>query len=300
MSTIAAIICTYNREQYIGKALESVRNQYLDKKRIQVVIVNNNSTDHTEEICRDFIKVNPDLDISLVNEQEQGLSAARNRGIKESAADYLTFVDDDATLHPEFLRVVTEYFDAHPDVVAVGGKILLEFETFRPAWATHYLDALFGYFNPGEKAFFFSAPLYPRGSNMSFRSTIFNRTGDFSTDLGRKKDILEGNEEKELFARIYKLGKPIRYLPQAIVYHTVPAYRTEKDYIRRQAIGFGRSEKIYRNRHGGLMKMYRAELIKWAASIVLFLYYLISFHPQKGCMILRFRGWVSQGMRMQA
>jgi glycosyltransferase involved in cell wall biosynthesis len=300
MSTIAAIICTYNREQYIGKALESIKNQSLERARYQIVIVNNNSTDNSEQVCRDFMKANPDLDIILVNEPEQGLSAARNRGIQESDADYLTFVDDDATLDQGFLEAVTDYLDANPDVVAVGGRILLDFETRRPAWATHYLDSLFGYFNPGNQTKIFRAPLYPRGSNMSFSSAVFDLAGQFSRDLGRNKDVLKGNEEKELFARIYKLGKPVVYLPDAIVYHAVPAYRTEKDFIRRQAIGFGRSERIYRSLHGGLSKMYLTEGVKWAASLILFPFYLITLRPRKGFMILRFRSWVSHGMRKQA
>lgn len=299
MNTISAIICTYNREKYIGKALESVGNQSLDKNRFQIVIINNNSDDNTQEICRDFIKANPDLSIIYENEREQGLSAARNRGIRESDAEYLTFVDDDATLDPEFLKVVTDYMDANTDVVAVGGKILLEFEMSRPAWATHYLDSLFGYFNLGNKSCVFRAPQYPRGSNMSLRSTVFNLVGDFSTDLGRKRDSLEGSEEKELFARVYKLEKPIVYIPEAVVYHAVPASRTHTDFIRKQAIGYGKSQKIYCRRHGGLIKMYRMELVKWIASMILFLYYLLSFRPQKGCMILRFRCWVRHGMRMQ-
>ena len=138
MSTISAIICTYNREKYIGKALESIRNQSLDKDRIQIVIVDNNSTDSTERICQDFIKANPGLSINYVVEKEQGLSAARNRGIRESSSDYLTFVDDDARLDPQFLEVTCTYLDSNPGVEAVGGKILLDYE-FRPPACSIYV-----------------------------------------------------------------------------------------------------------------------------------------------------------------
>ena len=299
MSTISAIICTYNRERYLGKALDSIRNQSLDKDRYQIIIVNNNSADNTENLCRDFIKANPDLSIIYVNEQEQGLSAARNRGIRESDADYLTFVDDDATLDNAFLEVVTNYLDSNTNVIAVGGKILLDYEETRPGWANVYLDPLFGYFDPGNTSFSFRSPRYPKGSNMSFRSGIFDQIGNFSTELGRKGDSLEGNEEKELFARAYKLDKSIVYLPEAVVFHAVPALRTQTDFIREQAIGFGQSEKIYRRLHGGLARMYTVEAIKWGGSLILFLYYLLSLRPPKGWMILRFRCWVCRGMRME-
>ncbi len=295
-SKISAIICTYNRQRYLYQLLEKVKNQSLNPKLYEIIVVNNNSTDNTELICQTFRKDNPHLNFIYITESEQGLSAARNRGIKESSGKYLTFIDDDAFPEKNFLRIIYDYMEQNPKIAAVGGKILLEYEQEKPKWLTPYLSSLFGYFNPGNKTGEFAKNRYPRGSNMSFLKVVFNQVGLFDTKLGRKGFDMQGSEEKELFARMYKQNFLIRYLPSAVIYHFVPPERTTMEFIRNQAISYGKSEKYFRQQHRELFLMYFQEILKWAASIVLGLFYTIIFHPQKGIMLLRFRYWVNKGM----
>lgn len=298
LSKISAIICTYNRQKYLYQVLESIKNQSLNPQLYEIVIVNNNSTDTTELICQTYKKDNPGLNFIYVTESEQGLSAARNRGIKEASGKYLTFIDDDAFPEKNFLKIVYDYMEQNPEVIAVGGKILLQYEQKKPTWLTPYLSSLFGYFNPGNKSGGFPKNRYPRGSNMSFRKDVFDQVGDFDTKLGRKGSDMQGSEEKELFARIYKMNFLVNYLPTAIVYHTVPPERTTMEFVRNQAISYGRSEKYYRQQHSQLFRMYFQEIFKWIASVVLGFFYLILFKPRKGMMLLRFRHWVNKGMVM--
>jgi glycosyltransferase involved in cell wall biosynthesis len=298
LSKISAIICTYNRQKYLYQVLESIKNQSLNPQLYEIVIVNNNSTDNTELICQAFKKDNPGLNFIYVTESEQGLSAARNRGIKEASGKYLTFIDDDAFPEKNFLKMVFDYMEQNPEVIAVGGKILLQYEQEKPTWLTPYLSSLFGYFNPGNKPGEFPKNRYPRGSNMSFRKVIFDQVGVFDTKLGRKGSDMQGSEEKELFARINKMNFKVCYLPTAIVYHIVPPERTTMGFVRNQAISYGRSEKYYRQQHRQLFRMYFQEIFKWIASAALGFFYSILFQPRKGMMLLRFRYWVNKGMLM--
>ena len=297
-SKISAIICTYNRQKYLYQVLESIKNQSLNPLLYEIVIINNNSTDNTEQICQTYIKDNPGLNFIYVTESEQGLSAARNRGIREASGKYLTFIDDDAFPEKNFLKMVLDYLEQNPEVVAVGGKILLQYEQEKPGWLTSYLSSLFGYFNPGNKSGEFKKNRYPRGSNMSFRKDVFDQVGVFDTKLGRKGSDMLGSEEKELFARIYKMNFLVRYLPTAIVYHNVPPERTTMEFVRNQAVSYGKSEKYYRQQHRQLFRMFFQEIFKWIASIVLGFFYSILFQPRKGMMLLRFRYWVNTGMAM--
>lgn len=298
LSKISAIICTYNRQKYLYQVLESIKNQSLDQQCYEVVVVNNNSTDNTELVCITFKKDNPGIHFNYVTEFEQGLSAARNRGIKEASGNYLTFIDDDAFPDKDFLKITYEYLEQNPEISAVGGKILLKFEQKKPAWLSPYLSSLFGYFNPGNKSGEFPKNRYPRGSNMSFRKVVFDRVGLFDTKLGRKGSDMQGSEEKELFARIFKMNFQVRYLPSAIIYHAVPPERTTMEFVRNQSISYGRSEKYYRQQHGELLRMYLQEIFKWTASVVLGLFYTLILRPQKAMMLLRFRYWVNKGMVM--
>ena len=95
---LSVIICTYNRERYIYNALKSIAEQDFPLSGYEIVLVNNNSTDNTENICKDFKRDYPQVDFRYFIETNQGLSYARNRGVKESSGDILIFVDDDATV----------------------------------------------------------------------------------------------------------------------------------------------------------------------------------------------------------
>lgn len=295
---ISAIICTYNRERFLPKLFESIRQQTLPRNQFQVILVNNNSTDNTKSLCLKFRDENPDIHFIYVEEHNQGLSYSRNRGIKESSGEYITFLDDDAFLHNDFLKETVTFFEANKNALAMGGKVLLAYETAEPEWYTDYLGPLLGYFNLGDEVKKFPKNNYPRGSNMSFRSKVFDEYGMFDVKLGRVGRTLSGGEEKEFFFRMKKEYEKIWYVPQAIVYHCVPPDRTTEAFIRTQAFGIGHSEAV-RIRSKGINVMlgrYFMELVKWFGSVVLFVYYLFTFEPDKAMMILKFRKWVTNGL----
>ena len=295
---ISAIISTYNRERYLPQVLNSLKEQTLAKDGFEIIVINNNSTDETESISKSFEKDNPDIAFQYFMETSQGLSYARNRGIKESKGELVTFIDDDAFLEKDYLERIVEYFDANPESVAVGSKILLHYEDVIPTWENKYLNSLLGYFEPSDEPFIFNAKNYPRGSNMSFRTSVFEEVGDFNVNLGRVGRNLAGSEEKDLFQRIYLKKMTVGYIPDALVYHCVPIERTTVEFIRRQGIGTGQSEWQRVKNEGGLSPLKRifSELIKWGASFVLLLSYSLQGKFAKGYMILRFRYWVSKGI----
>ena len=121
---ISLIICTYNRDRFIGDALESLSMQTLDPSNFEIIIVNNNSTDNTENISLAFIKDHAELDCKYVVETNQGLSFARNRGIQESKYKIITYIDDDAFAKPDFLEQIFTYFNENPNIAGIGGKVI--------------------------------------------------------------------------------------------------------------------------------------------------------------------------------
>ncbi|MFX6888208.1 glycosyltransferase, partial [Acinetobacter baumannii] len=77
---ISIVICTYNRAQYLPDALDSLHHQTIDKQLYEIIVVNNNSTDNTAEVCEAYIKKYRDLSITYLLETKQGASFARNSG----------------------------------------------------------------------------------------------------------------------------------------------------------------------------------------------------------------------------
>lgn len=298
MIEISAIISTYNRAHFLGVLFDSIKKQTVSPDQFEVVIVNNNCTDNTEAVCQKFIDENPAIKVFYCVEEQQGLSYGRNRGIAESKGEIVTFLDDDAFLSSDFFEKTLTFFHHHPKVNAIGGKILLHYLKHKPNWYNPFLASLLGYFNPGDKEQVFSGNNYFRGSNMSFRKGVFKLYGDFNTTLGRVGKSLYGSEEKELFFRFKHQGEVMWYVPSAVVYHLVPIERTYPDFVKRQAIGTGASQRQHALIKGKTQFSIAlvSEAAKWIVSLVLAAFYCITFRPAVASMLLKFRWWVSGGI----
>ncbi|MCF0175698.1 MAG: glycosyltransferase family 2 protein [Bacteroidales bacterium] len=298
MKKITVAVSTYNRERFLPGLFESIAGQTMDKSLFETVIVDNNCTDNTAEIVHAFMEAHPEMEIRYVLETRQGLSFGRNRGIAESKGEYVTFADDDALLAPDFLEKVCDYLDLHPDVSEVGGPIFLQYLCPVPKWENRYMNSLLGYFNPSAEKFVMTGKnrTYPRGSNMTFRISVFGKAGMFNTELGRTGKGLGGGEEKDMAFRILDCGFRIAYIPQAVVYHLVPEERTTMEFIRRQARGVGASERTRSKAAGVFGRRVVAELIKWGVTFVLWLGYMACLKPAKAVALVKFRWWVSSGL----
>ena len=296
LKMISAIISTYNREKYLPKLFRSISKQ--DYLNFEIIIIDNNSPGNTKELTEGFIKNNPKLKIKYFLETKQGLSFGRNRGIKEANGDFIIFLDDDAFISNNYFHRISFYFKQYSDVMAIGSKILLDYESIIPKWENPYLNSLLGYFNLGNDVKYFKGNNYPRGSNMSFRKEVFNLVGLFNTRLGRIGNELGGGEEKDIFQRIYNEKLNVLYVPDAVVYHSVPTKRTTVSFIRKQAIGTGEGEYLRVKNEGAisLAKRILQEILKWCFSLVLLFWYFITLRSEKGWMIIRFRFWVTKGL----
>lgn len=293
---VSVIVCTYNRAHYLAETLAHLLGQSASIDTFEVVLINNNSTDHTEDICDQFVTENPSFPFRYIIEKAQGLSHARNRGIKEAKGDILTFIDDDAFTQPNYVQVITDHFKANPKTTAIGGKIIPQYEEEAPKWMSKFLLPLIAALDMGDEVKVFPKGKFPIGANMSIRKEAFKKHGDFDVNLGRKGESLEGSEEKDLFFRLIKAGAKITYLPQAGVHHIIPAKRVSMDYIKKQAVGIGKSERTRTQQQGHLFSFLIGEVFKWAGTLVLSLGYLMMFKPAKASMLIRFRTYVTTGI----
>jgi len=296
---LTAIICTYNRAKYIGNLLESLAANDLAKSEYEIVLVDNNCTDNTREICEAFAKAHKDVNFRYVVEPEQGLSAARNKGIKEARGEIIVYVDDDALVDPHYLRTYAEWFAAHPETQACGGPIVPLYETVEPSWMTPYTKALLtAWMNYGDKVRKYPKGRYPGGGNAAYRKSVFDKVGLYNTALGRKGGNLMGSEEKDIFDKMHALGLQVLYLPTPVLHHIIPQTKLEPDYFNRLTTQIGISER-QRTLAIGKGKYYKrlfSECIKWCGTIVLLCLYTISFHPMKGWKLVLFRQNVTCGL----
>ncbi len=297
---ISAIICTYNRERYLYNVLQSLVAGNLPTEEYEIVLVNNNSTDGTEAEVRRFQTDYPQVQLRYCVEPQQGLSYARNCGIRESRGDILVYVDDDALVNKEYLATYADFFRRNADAVAAGGPILPQYDGCEePDWMSHYTRQLVtGKLYLGEKEHEFPGDAFPGGGNAAYRKSVFDAVGLFNVELGRKGNSLIGAEEKDLFDKMTSQGMKFYYLPTAILYHLIPPKKLTQDYFDRLTYGIGVSER-YRTKQigqGKYMGRLVKEAIKWGGTLVLWTGFALKGQFKKGNKLVAFRKNVTKGL----
>lgn len=293
MSYISVIICTYNRDKYIYHVLESLAQNDYPREGFEIVVVYNNCTDNTSSEVARFASSYPDVCLRCFNETEQGLSYARNRGLREARGDILIYVDDDAFVGENYLSGYAELFERRKDISAAGGPVIPYYESgSEPDWMTFHLRCLLtGYVYFGEKERDFPGDKYPCGCNSAFRASVFEKTGPYNVNLGRKGNDLGGGEEKDIFRKMEMAGLKYIYTPACRLYHSIPKYKVEPEYFDRVTCGIGESEKIRTlnisraEYHKRLLK----EVVKWGGTLVLWVKYALTLKPECGNKLVRFR-----------
>jgi glycosyltransferase involved in cell wall biosynthesis len=112
---VSVIIPTYNGARFIEETLDSVRAQTYDMTRVEVVVVDDGSSDGTADL------VERRGDVRCIRQANAGVAVARNRGIAETRADVVMLLDQDDLWEPEKVVLQMAYLGAHPDVGAVAG-----------------------------------------------------------------------------------------------------------------------------------------------------------------------------------
>ncbi len=295
---LSVILCTYNRERYLYNVLHSLAAGTC--RDYEIVLVNNNSTDGTEAECRRFQADHPDVAFRYCIESQQGLSYARNRGIRESQGEVLVYVDDDALVNPEYLQTYADFFRQHPEAMAAGGPILPQYDGCEePLWMSHYTRQLVtGKLDLGSREREFPNGAFPGGGNAAYRKEVFDQVGLFNVELGRKGNSLIGAEEKDLFDKMTSRGIRFYYLPTAILYHLIPPKKLTDDYFNRLTYSIGVSER-YRTRQIGTVKYLGRlwkEAVKWGGTLALWTGFALKGQLAKGNKLVAFRRNVTRGL----
>lgn len=299
MVKLSIIIATYNRAQNLARTLHSLTCQTLASTLFEIVVVNNNSQDDTETVCTKFANDNPQLNFKMVTEPEQGLSHARNAGIKNSIGEYIAIIDDDEEVNSEFAKSYYDFFEKYTEAAAAGGQIIPLYEYEPPRWLTKYTERpISGTLRMGSKIKEMGKNRFPGGGNMGIRRSMVEKYGAFNPELGRTGKSLLAGEEKDLFKRLRDGGEKIFYIPGAIIYHIIPKEKFSDAYFDRLTKMSGVSERVRTMNEGekSYKKRLVSEVIKWEATLILALWYTLTFRRIKGKYLIRMRWNVTQGL----
>ena len=240
MLEIAAIICTHNRDKYLGAAIDSLLQQ--DGVNYEVIVVDNASSDRTREVVESRLS-KPRL--KYVYEENLGLYVARNRGAQETNAPILAYLDDDAIASPQWLKTIVEAYKSNEKIAIAGGKVTLIFPEGmeHPNWISQEMAGSLGIYDLGDEIVYIDNPnLTPRGLNYSLRRSFLESIGGFDVNLGRVGTNLLSNEELHMTEKAIAQGWQVVYLPQAIAAHNVAPERLKAGWFLRRSWWQGISE----------------------------------------------------------
>ena len=298
---ITVAICTLNRAEYLADTLAGLAPQVSDASLCEVVVIDNNSTDSTGDVCSNFAGKHPEIRFRYIREEVQGLSFARNRAALETAADSILYIDDDVIPAEHFVESAVGYLKRYPDVSCAGGRIFVTFDNGKPDWIPKELMPMFGLHELGSNVMRYPKTNFPRGGNMMIRREVFDTCGLFDTKLGRKGGHLLGSEEKAFFEKAREQGYELWYWPEMELYHRIGAQRLEIAYLKKQSSGIGRSERIrvQYSLIATVMKLL-SEFIKLLGSLLLSIGYLARGKKGAAVLLLKFRLWVLAGFLQPA
>ncbi len=118
--TVSVIVPTYNRAHYLGEAIASILNQDIQGCQIEIIVVDDGSTDDTKEVLEKFGN-----SVRYIYQDNRGAGSARNRGIQEATGEWLAFLDSDDRWLPEKLTLQFKVMDAFPGYSAIHSEFLI-------------------------------------------------------------------------------------------------------------------------------------------------------------------------------
>ncbi|MFZ5997682.1 MAG: glycosyltransferase [Nitrospirota bacterium] len=236
----SVVICTYNRAQSLKRTLQSIQAMDVPPHLSwELIIVDNNSSDETRSVAEAFIE-GSGVNARYSFEGRQGLSYARNRGVKEAAGTIIAFTDDDVIVDAHWLGNIAAAFEAS-DAACIGGKIMPLWAKPCPQWLTEDFFWYLALLDRGERRIRLSEP-HLWGANFAVRASLFAKYGYFNTAAGRIGDKLYAGEETQFIRKLIEGGESVYYIPDIKVHHYIPEQRMKKKYFRRTI--FSRGEQL--------------------------------------------------------
>lgn len=239
---ITVVIPSCNRVDSLNVCLQAFERQTLQKALFEVIVVNDGSQDSTKQFLDSFSKETP-LQIHSIHQENQGVSAARNRGIQVARGRYIAFTDDDCIVPCDWLeQIVAQLSVADVAIAGVGGpldSVVANIDSFTSRFI-QYLDE----FNhipvlcrflirPRHVSLLKAHDQVPylRTSNAAFRRDCLLEIDGFDTDFRRP-----GGEDPDLCYRLLAHNHQLLFLKDLVVAHqtreSISAYfRSLRNYV---------------------------------------------------------------------
>lgn len=246
--SLSIIICTHNpKTNYLRRVLKSLKEQTLPKDYWELLVIDNASS----QILSLEIDLSWHPQARHIREEKLGLTHARLRGIHESQADILVFVDDDNVLAHDYLEATLSLSKEHQFVGAWGGEIIPEFEESAPEWSRPYWELIgireLDRDRWGNSMAWENAPI---GAGLCIRKRVAEKYAKITTEdpqrlmLDRAGKSLCGSGDLDMAYTSLDLGLGIGRFKALKLIHLIPSFRLQEGYIQKLITGTTYSQTI--------------------------------------------------------
>jgi glucosyl-dolichyl phosphate glucuronosyltransferase len=232
-------ICTWNRANLLNQTLSrmiSLRIPY--GVMWELLVVNNNSTDHTESVLKDYVDRLP---LRRLFEASPGKSNALNLAVREAQGDLIVWTDDDVLVDPDWLAAYATAAAEWPEAAFFGGPIEPWFDGEPPEWLKQTfskIETAYAALNLGPQPRLLAEEKLPFGANLAIR-TVVQQKYQYNPKLGPMPNSSLRGEETSMLQQMVHDGLEGRWIPTAKVRHFVPRERQKVPYLRQYYHGLG-------------------------------------------------------------
>lgn len=189
VKNISVIIPMFNSSKTIIKVLDSVRNQTALEYIKEVIVVNDGSTDDSLEKVKKYQKTYTEIPIKLINQKNQGVSKARNVGLKQAKGEYIALLDSDDVWQKNKIERQMQILEKHPDIYFLGAS------SINKPLRLFFWKKITGLYKANPKDICWIS--FPVTSSVIFKRTVINDIGYFNEKRMYSEDI-------EYFQRFFK------------------------------------------------------------------------------------------------
>lgn len=216
LPTVSVFIPAHNEAVVIEQTLRAMSRLYYPKDKLEIIVINDNSSDQTGELARTFAEKHPFIRVldTVEPNKGKGKSSALNSALANSDSDIIVVYDADNT--PERMAVwyLVMGLVNDPKAAAVVGKFRVI--NAQETWLTRFINIetiCFQWMAQGGRAKWFNITTIP-GTNFAIRRSVLEELGGW--------DVKALAEDTELTIRVYNMGYHIRFFPKAITWEQEP------------------------------------------------------------------------------
>lgn len=282
---ITVAICTYNGAERVPEVLDHLRRQDVASDiRWEVMVVDNNSKDHTSTVVQEHGASWPkSVPLKYVLEEQQGLAYARQHAVEVAQGEFVAFLDDDNLPNPDWVQQAVKFGRAHPRAGSFGGRILGDYE-IEPPKSFGLVQGLFA-INEGTKTFCYSDKAtgeFPPGAGMVVRRKAWLEAvpAELANTGVTGNSRASTGEDIEAQWYIHAAGWEVWHNARMVCRHRIPAGRFSEPYLVSFFEGIAASRRSTRRLRYSTWQWPLMAAAFWLNDMRLYFQYLIRYRKQ--------------------